>query len=47
MSNEFKSKPTKGFKYKVKSGDLISIIAARAYGDYKLWPKLQRQTKGS
>jgi prophage tail gpP-like protein len=38
MSAEIKSLPTPGFLYEVKSGDWISKIAQKAYGDAQKWP---------
>jgi prophage tail gpP-like protein len=35
---EIKKNPTPGFLYEVKSGDWISKIAQRAYGDDQKWP---------
>lgn len=39
--------PTPGKKYTVQSGDTLSSIAARAYGDDKKWPKIKEANQSS
>jgi prophage tail gpP-like protein len=41
------SNPTPGKQYTVQSGDTLSSIAARAYGDDKLWPKIKEANQSS
>jgi len=42
MHNEIKDYPTPGYLYKVKSGDWISKIAQKVYGDAQKWPIIEQ-----